>query len=152
MNKSCVVKNGEQEIIEIVLEQLKHKNQAIRSNLKSINEAVFIDFTKSIVSENDIFEYLFEYAIKEFILTLCLHPIKCFDIDKDNFMKLLEYHRIGYQILREINQLLLYKNEKEVDLELIAKFCSFAIIDSYLKFALDKEDYSFLQKSMGGKK
>lgn len=153
--KSYILKNCEleKEFVEIVLTNLKQKNETFRKNLEAINEAIFIDSKQSVLDENDIFEYLFEYAIEDFILTLQLKQslqFLDFEIDKDNFMELLKYHRVGHQILREIQQLLLYRETNIVDMNLIAKMCSFTIIDSYLNFALDKEDYSFLKKSIGG--
>ena len=153
--KSYILKNCEleKEFVEIVLTSLKQKNATLRKNLEAINEAIFIDSKRSVLGESDIFEYLFEYAIEDFILTLQLKQslrFLDFEIDKDNFMKLLKYHRVGYQILRQIKILLLYKETDAVDMDLIAKMCSFTIIDSYLNFALDKEDYSFLKKSIGG--
>ena len=153
--KSYILKNCEleKEFVEIVLTSLKQKNATLRKNLEAINEAIFIDSKRSVLGESDIFEYLFEYAIEDFILTLQLKQslrFLDFEIDKDNFMKLLKYHRVGYQILRQIKILLLYKETDAVDMDLIAKMCSFTIIDSYLNFALDKEDYSFLKKSIVG--
>lgn len=145
-NKIFITQNDTTElaIVECVIAEIKEKLNDLGKKGVYGNDRTFLEYDG--VSISDIEEYFLEYSIKKFIFLVASE--KDLVIDENNYMKLMDFHRVGYQILREINQLLYFKTTKSRDMESIRKMCFFPIIDSYLMLILEKDEYLFLRKSI----
>lgn len=145
-NKIFITQNNatELEIVERVIVEIKEKLNDLEEKGVYGNDKTFLEYDG--VSIGDIEEYFLEYSIKKFIFLVASE--KDLIINENNYMELMNFHRVGYQIFREINQLLYFKNTKSRDMESIRKICFFPIIDSYLMLILEKDEYLFLRKSI----